>query len=92
MQPIGKAQKIKATKDKIKEANTLEEYREIKNYDWPEDIYTATRHSEGGILQQNKDADLVMWDERETVGIQTKALLGKYEDLRELGGRWDIYS
>ena len=84
--PENKEERTLKMKTKIKETNTLEGLKIITNQDWPDEVYTATRHINGSVLQKDREADLVIWDEGEAAGLQTRAAVKKYEELRELKG------
>ena len=74
----------KVTKGQISAVTNYEEYLKLKTHEWPEDVYTV-KYKEG--REPPRYHDLVAWDEGAKRGRQTKLLLEKYPDLKDLTGK-----
>ena len=72
--------------EEIRKVSNYEEFTRIRNYDWPEETYTASKHEEGLVTQAPKEYDIVVWDEGDAAGEQTKRAMRRYPELCDLEG------
>ena len=82
--PEGKVRKIE--QEQIREIKTYEDFARIRNFDWTEKLYTVERQ-ECSPLQAVREYELVVWDEGEKRGEQTKRIMDKYKELKEITGK-----
>ena len=75
---------IKVTKEQVSAVTSYEEYRKLKKYEWPEEVYTV-KHAEG--IEPPPSHDLVAWDEGTKRSRQTRYITNKYPDLKDLAGK-----
>ena len=76
----------KVKKAQIAEVDNYDDYARVRNLEWPEEVYVATIHEEGMILQADREYDVVVWDEGDVTSIQTKKVLNRYTELRDIEG------
>ena len=70
----------------IREVSNYDDFSRIRDYDWPVEIYKTSKHEEGLVIRAPKDSDLVVWDEGDAAGEQTKRAMSRYVELRDLEG------
>ena len=85
-QTEGKHEKKRIEKEQIAKANTYDDFVSAKELEWPEKVYTVTKHEEGTITQVGKEFDLIIWDEGKDANTQTREALNRYQELQELEG------
>ena len=61
------------TPEKIKAVSKYEDFVGLKNLSWPQEVYTRSKHVEGIVAQAGKGEDVLVWDEGERDGPQTKS-------------------
>ena len=71
------------TQEQVKAVQKYEDFVAIKNANWPLGIFARSRHVEGAITQAGREEDILVWDEGNSAGPQTKRVLGKYPELGE---------
>ena len=70
----------KITKEEIEKVDGIEEYRRIKNMDWPKEVY-STCHIEGSVTEIGNDTDLLVWEETPKSSRQTEDTFKRYREL-----------
>ena len=76
------------TTERIRAVQNYEDFKIIKKENWPNDIFVKSRHVEGSITQAGKEVDILVWDEGDSAGPQTKRVLGKYPELETKKGEY----
>ena len=86
--PSNKTVKDGITSEVIKAVQNYEDFLAIYNTNWPQGTYARSIHVEGKITQASKAEDVLLWDEGEGAGHQTKMAMAKYPDLEEKKGEY----
>ena len=73
-------------REQILEVKNHEDFKQIRNFEWPEETYVSTKHEAGQVTQTGKETDILVWDEGEDNGSQTRRAMAKHPELRELEG------
>ena len=73
--------------EQISDAHTYADYKRVKEYIWPEEIYKRTKREDVFSPKMAKGRDILIWDEGDKKGEQTKTWLERYPDLKEMTGK-----
>ena len=76
----------KVRREYIAKVKDYEDFARIKGLAWAEEVFSSTSHEDAPITQAGKDNDLIVWDEGEVAAQQSKKIMDKYLELRELAG------
>ena len=76
------------TREQIMAVTNYDGFVDIKNKSWPQEMYTNSSHTEGPIIRAGSGEDMLIWDEGERAGSQTKRVMGIYPDFEEKKGEF----